>query len=65
MTREEWAEFDAAQRDANLWRYFQGEEYRLGRGDDPDLRIMYKGKPIRAEEARVLIEEFYRHAVPV
>ena len=65
MTREEAAEFEACERDAQLWRYFQSEEYRLKGPEDPDLMIVGKdengvfGQVLTAEEARRRIEEYY------
>jgi len=72
MTADERAEFDAAQRDADLWRYFQSEDQRLATGApaDPHLKICARALsgalyPVPVEKARKAIEEFYRKAIPV
>lgn len=67
MTPEERAEFDAALRDAELWRYFRDEaRLMMALPDDPMLVICDRdGVRYNAELARVIIEEFYKRLIPV
>jgi hypothetical protein len=61
MTPEERTEFDATERDAQLWRYFQSEEYRNKGSDDPLLVIysLVDGQRIDSDEARRRIEKYF------
>ena len=60
MSPEERAEFDATERDAQLWRYFQSEEYRSKGADDPMLVVysLVDGRVIDSDEARRRIEKY-------
>jgi hypothetical protein len=61
MSPEERAEFDATERDAQLWRYFQSELYRNKGPDDPLLMVFsaVDGRVIDADEARRRIEKYH------
>jgi hypothetical protein len=61
MSPEERAEFEATERDAQLWRYFQGEEYRPKGLDDPLLVIfsVVDGCVVDSDEARRRIEKYF------